>query len=320
MKRTGWLLSALALLTAALFAADVCLGSVDIPLRQVVQALFGSGVDARTRTIVIDLRLVKAATALLAGIALSVSGLQMQTLFRNPLAGPYVLGLSSGASLGVALLLLAGVGSSSGIAAAAMAGAAVVMGLLLIINERVRNVMTLLILGILFSSAIGSVVQILQFLSHEQALKSYVVWTMGSLSEVTAPQLGILGGCVAAGLLLSVVTAKPLNLLELGEVFARSAGVDLRRSRLAILASTTLLAGSVTAFCGPIGFIGMAMPHIARTLTGASDHRVLLGASALVGACVLIGCDIIARRYLIPINAVTSLAGIPVVIYVVIKK
>ncbi|MBD5178491.1 MAG: iron ABC transporter permease [Bacteroidales bacterium] len=320
MKRTGWLLSALALLTAALFAADVCLGSVDIPLRQVVQALFGSGVDARTRTIVIDLRLVKAATALLAGIALSVSGLQMQTLFRNPLAGPYVLGLSSGASLGVALLLLAGVGSSSGIAAAAMAGAAAVMGLLLIINERVRNVMTLLILGILFSSAIGSVVQILQFLSHEQALKSYVVWTMGSLSEVTAPQLGILGGCVAAGLLLSVVTAKPLNLLELGEVFARSAGVDLRRSRLAILASTTLLAGSVTAFCGPIGFIGMAMPHIARTLTGASDHRVLLGASALVGACVLIGCDIIARRYLIPINAVTSLAGIPVVIYVVIKK
>ena len=320
MKRTGWLLSALALLTAALFAADVCLGSVDIPLRQVVQALFGSGVDARTRTIVIDLRLVKAATALLAGIALSVSGLQMQTLFRNPLAGPYVLGLSSGASLGVALLLLAGVGSSSGIAAAAMAGAAVVMGLLLIINERVRNVMTLLILGILFSSAIGSVVQILQFLIHEQALKSYVVWTMGSLSEVTAPQLGILGGCVAAGLLLSVVTAKPLNLLELGEVFARSAGVDLRRSRLAILASTTLLAGSVTAFCGPIGFIGMAMPHIARTLTGASDHRVLLGASALVGACVLIGCDIIARRYLIPINAVTSLAGIPVVIYVVIKK
>ena len=320
MKRTGWLLSALALLTAALFAADVCLGSVDIPLRQVVQALFGNGVDARTRTIVIDLRLVKAATALLAGIALSVSGLQMQTLFRNPLAGPYVLGLSSGASLGVALLLLAGVGSSSGIAAAAMAGAAAVMGLLLIINERVRNVMTLLILGILFSSAIGSVVQILQFLSHEQALKSYVVWTMGSLSEVTALQLGILGGCVAAGLLLSVVTAKPLNLLELGEVFARSAGVDLHRSRLAILASTTLLAGSVTAFCGPIGFIGMAMPHIARTLTGASDHRVLLGASALVGACVLIGCDIIARRYLIPINAVTSLAGIPVVIYVVIKK
>lgn len=320
MRKTGILFVILTLLTATLFVADICLGSVDIPLRQVAEALFGNDTDPQTRTIVVDLRLVKAATALLAGIALSVSGLQMQTLFRNPLAGPYVLGLSSGASLGVALLLLAGVGSSTGIAAAAMAGAAVVMSLLLIINERVRNVMTLLILGILFSSAIGSIVQILQFLSHEQALKSYVVWTMGSLSEVTAPQLWILGGCIGAGLLLSVVTAKPLNLLELGEVFARSSGVDLRRSRLAILASTTLLAGSVTAFCGPIGFIGMAMPHIARTLTGASDHRILLGASALVGACVLIACDIVARRFLLPINAVTSLAGIPVVIYVVIKK
>lgn len=320
MRKTGILFVILTLLTATLFVADICIGSVDIPLRQVAEALFGNDTDPQTRTIVVDLRLVKAATALLAGIALSVSGLQMQTLFRNPLAGPYVLGLSSGASLGVALLLLAGVGSSTGIAAAAMAGAAVVMSLLLIINERIRNVMTLLILGILFSSAIGSIVQILQFLSHEQALKSYVVWTMGSLSEVTAPQLWILGGCIGAGLLLSVVTAKPLNLLELGEMFARSSGVDLRRSRLAILASTTLLAGSVTAFCGPIGFIGMAMPHIARTLTGASDHRILLGASALVGACVLIACDIVARRFLLPINAVTSLAGIPVVIYVVIKK
>lgn len=308
------------LLVVALFVADICLGSVDIPLSRVLGALFGGETDARTQTIVIDLRLVKAITALLGGIALSISGLQMQTLFRNPLAGPYVLGLSSGASLGVAMLLLCGAGSAMGIAAAAMAGAALVMALLLLVNERVKNVMTLLILGILFSSAIGSVVQILQFLSHEQALKSYVVWTMGSLSEVTAPQLVILAACVAAGLLLSVLTVKPLNLLELGETFARTMGVDLRRSRLAILASTTLLAGSVTAFCGPIGFIGMAMPHIARALTGESDHRYLLPASALVGAAVLIACDLISRQFLIPINAVTSLAGIPVVAYVVIKK
>ncbi|MDE6513199.1 MAG: iron ABC transporter permease [Muribaculaceae bacterium] len=319
MKRTLFFCITSALVVA-LFVADICIGSVDIPLGRVIAALTGNGVDARTQTIVIDLRLVKAITALLAGIALSISGLQMQTMFRNPLAGPYVLGLSSGASLGVALLLLCGAGSSMGIAAAAMAGAAAVMALLLLVNERVKNVMTLLILGILFSSAIGSVVQILQFLSHEQALKSYVVWTMGSLSEVTAPQLAILTGCVAVGLLLSVITAKPLNLLELGETFARTMGVDLRRSRLAILASTTLLAGSVTAFCGPIGFIGMAMPHIARALTGESDNRFLLPASALVGAAVLIACDIISRRFLIPINAVTSLAGIPVVAYVVIKK
>ncbi len=314
------LFNALILLTVLLFIADVCIGSVDIPLNQVIAAIFGGDVDAQTRTIVIDLRLIKAATALLGGIALSISGLQMQTLFRNPLAGPYVLGLSSGASLGVALLRLAGVGPAMGIASAAMAGAAIVMGLRLLINERVNNVMTLLILGILFSSAIGSIVQILQFVSNEQALKSYVVWTMGSLSEVTATQLAILGGCVAIGVLLSAVTVKPLNLLELGDDFARSLGVDLRRSRFTILASTTLLAGSVTACCGPIGFIGMAMPHIARALTGESDHRTLLPASALVGAIVLIACDLISRRFLIPINAVTSLAGIPVVAYVVIRK
>lgn len=314
------LFNALIIATILLFVADVCIGSVDIPLRQVIAAIVGGNVDPQTKTIVIDLRLIKAATALLGGVALSISGLQMQTLFRNPLAGPYVLGLSSGASLGVALLLLTGIGSAMGIASGAMAGAAIVMGLLLLINERVNNVMTLLILGILFSSAIGSVVQILQFVSNEQALKSYVVWTMGSLSEVTAPQLAILGLCVAIGVLLSIITIKSLNLLELGDDFARSLGVDLRRSRFTILASTTLLAGSVTAFCGPIGFIGMAMPHIARALTGASDHRTLLPASALVGAIVLIACDLISRRFLIPVNAVTSLAGIPVVAYVVIRK
>lgn len=318
--RKSLLFNVLVIATVILFVADVCIGSVDIPLRDVMAAIFGGDVDPQTKTIVIDLRLIKAATALIGGIALSVSGLQMQTLFRNPLAGPYVLGLSSGASLGVALLLLAGVGSAMGIASAAMAGAAIVMGLLLLINERVNNVMTLLILGILFSSAIGSIVQILQFVSDEQSLKSYVVWTMGSLSEVTAPQLAILGVCVAVGLLLSIITVKPLNLLELGDDFARSMGVDLRRSRFAILASTTLLAGSITAFCGPIGFIGMAMPHIARAMTGASDHRTLLPASALVGALVLIACDLVSRRFLIPINAVTSLVGIPVVAYVVIRK
>lgn len=310
-------LSAVCLL---LLVADILVGSVSIPLREVLAALAGGEVDAQTRRIVLDLRLIKAATALLAGIALSISGLQMQTLFRNPLAGPYVLGLSSGASLGVALLLLAGIYSSMGIATAAMVGAAMVMGLLLAMNERVNNVMTLLILGILFSSAIGSIVQILQFVSNEQALKSYVVWTMGSLSEVTAPQLAILAGCTAIGLALCIPCVKSLNLLELGDTFARTLGVNLRRSRLTVLASTTLLAGSVTAFCGPIGFIGMAMPHIARAITHTADHRILLPASALVGAAVMIACDIISRQFLIPINAVTSLAGIPVVIYVVIRK
>lgn len=316
-RRTLFIL--LALTAAALFAADVCTGSVKLSLTQVIDALSGSA-DDQTRTIVIDIRLVKAVVALLAGMALSVSGLQMQTLFHNPLAGPYVLGLSSGASLGVALLLLSGAAGTFGIAGAAMVGAAAVMLLLLVVNERIRDIMTLLILGIMFSSAIGAVVQILQYLSREQALKSYVVWTMGSLGEVTGPQLGVLGACVAAGLLLTLFTVKPLNLIMLGDSYAQSAGVNLRRSRFMLLASTTLLAGSVTAFCGPIGFIGMAVPHIARWLFRSADHAVMMPASALIGAAMLIACDIVSRRFMIPINAVTSLAGIPVVICVVLRK
>lgn len=319
MKRNA-LFIVLTCVASVLFMADICIGSVNIPPADIIAALTGGDVDQRTSTIILDLRLIKAVTALLAGAALSISGLQMQTLFRNPLAGPYVLGLSSGASLGVALLLLAGAGGTLGIAGAAMAGAAAVMGLLLLANERVRDVMTLLILGILFSSAIGTIVQILQYISHEQALKSYVIWTMGSLSEVTAPQLAILAICVGAGLGLALPTLKTLNLLELGDAFARSVGVSMRRSRFMLLASTTLLAGSVTAFCGPIGFIGMAVPHIARRMFRSADHRILIPASALIGVIVLTACDIISRRYLIPINAIVSLAGIPVVISVVLRK
>lgn len=318
MKRAT-LFAALTLITVLLLAGDLFVGSAKLSVAEILSALTGNA-NAATSTIVIDIRLLKGVTALLAGIALSISGLQMQTLFRNPLAGPYVLGLSSGASLGVALLLLAGAGSALGIAGAAMAGAAVVMGLLLIVNERVQNVMTLLILGIMFSSAIGSIVQILQYISDEQALKSYVVWTMGSLSEVTASQLGILSVAVITGLILTVFTLKSLNLIELGDSFARSAGVDLRRSRFMILASTTLLAGSVTAFCGPIGFVGLAVPHIARGIFRTADHRILVPASALTGAALLIACDMLSRMFLIPINAVTSLAGIPVVIYIILRK
>ncbi len=309
----------LSVLVCVMMCMDLMIGSAQLSLAEVWSALFGNA-DNATKTIVIDIRLLKAATALLAGIALSISGMQMQTLFRNPLAGPYVLGLSSGASLGVALLLLAGAGSALGIAGAAMIGAATVMGLLLLVNERVRDVMTLLILGIMFSSAISAVVQILQYISDEQALKSYVVWTMGSLSEVTAGQLAILAVAVIIGLVLTIFTLKALNLIELGDAFARSVGVDLRRSRFLILASTTLLAGCVTAFCGPIGFVGLAVPHIARGMFRTADHRVLIPASALVGAILLIACDMLSRQFLIPVNAVTSLAGIPVVIYIILRK
>ena len=306
------LFSLLLLLTLGLQFAELIFGSVSIPWNELFLA--------ENAPIVIDIRLLKMIVAVIAGVALSVSGLQMQTLFSNPLAGPYVLGLSSGASLGVALVLLGGAVGPLGIAGAALCGSGVVMLLLLVVNSRVRDGMSLLILGIMFSSAVGAIVQILQFLSRESALKSYVVWTMGSLGEVTWPQLWILAGIIVIGLIIAVVTVKDLNLMMFGPVLARSMGLDLRRSRALILLSTTLLAGGITAFCGPIGFIGMAVPHIARGLFRSADSRILLPASALLGADILLACDLISRLFVLPINSITSLVGIPVVIYVILRK
>lgn len=302
----------LIVLTLALQMSEIVFGAVHIPLSELFSPDSGA--------IVIDIRLLKMITATLAGMALSVSGLQMQTLFANPLAGPYVLGLSSGASLGVALLLLGGVAGAFGVAMAALVGAGMVMLLLLAVNSRVRDGMSLLILGIMFSSAVGAIVQILQFLSSESALKSYVVWTMGSLGEVTWGQLPLLVLIVLVGLILAILTVKALNLMLFGPVLARSMGLDLRRSRTLILLSTTLLAGGITAFCGPIGFIGLAVPHIARGICRTADHRILLPASALLGADILLGCDLISRLLVLPINSITALVGIPVVIYVILRR
>lgn len=301
-------LCVLAIMAILLYELELHSGSVDLTTAGAL------------RDVVLTMRRHEALTALLAGIALSISGLQMQTLFHNPLAGPYVLGLSSGATLGVALLILAGLSSPFGIAGAAMAGAAAVMLLLLLSNERVRDVMTLLVLGILFSSAISAVVQVLQFMSDEQSLRGFVLWTMGSLSETDAPRLAAFSTIVAVGIALACATMKSLNSLMLGEAYARSVGVDLRRSRFAILLSTTLLAGATTAFCGPIGFVGLAVPHLARAIFKTADHRILVPSSALVGAVLMLLCDLVSRKFLIPINAVTSLAGIPVVIYIILRK
>jgi iron complex transport system permease protein len=280
--------------------------------------------------IVWQIRVIKAAVALLAGMALSVSGAQMQTLFRNPLAGPYVLGVSAGASLGVALMLLGGswlggevasqiMHSSLSIAGAAMIGAAAVLVMVVAVSARIKDIMMILILGVMFSSAVSSIVQILQYVSQEDALKTFVVWTMGSLGEVTSGQLVVLTAAVVGGLLLALFTIKPLDMLLLGEAYARSMGLEMRRSRMVILTSTTLLAGSVTAFCGPISFIGLAMPHVARALMRTASHSVLLPASALVGASTLLACDLASRLLAIPINSVTSLVGIPIVIWVVLR-
>lgn len=320
--------TALALLIVVLFALDLAVGSVSIPLREVWASLTGGEVAASTVKIVRSIRLVKAVVALLAGAALAVSGLQMQTLFRNPLAGPYVLGISSGASFGVALLLLGapllGLGGSSliasfGMAGAAWVGAAVILTMVAILSRRIKDIMVILILGMMCSSGIDAVVQILQYLSSEGALKSFVIWTMGSLGDVTSPQLGLLAAAVLIGLVLAVAVIKPLNLLLLGEQYARTMGLNIHRTRRLVFLSTTLLAGTVTAFCGPVGFIGLAVPHLARMLFREADHRVLIPAAALTGSCVLLLCDIVSKWLTLPINTVTALMGIPIVVWVVLR-
>lgn len=307
-------------LTALLFCIDLSVGSVSIPLREVWAALTGGECPAATAKIIINIRLIKAIVALLAGAALSVSGLQMQTLFRNPLAGPYVLGISSGASLGVALVMLTGIGSSLGVAGAAWIGAGAVLLVIGAIGHRIKDIMVILILGMMFSSGVSAIVQILQYISREDALKSFVIWTMGSLGDVTGSQLLILIPAVLAGLLLAVVAIKPLNMLLFGEEYAVTMGLDIRRCRTILFVSTTLLAGTVTAFCGPIGFIGLAMPHITRMLFGNSDHRVLVPGTVLTGASILIVCDIISKLFTLPINAITALLGIPIVMWIVLRN
>ena len=291
-----------ALLCVALFVMDIALGSVSIPMADIIDALAGRA-TAEVRSIVIDLRLVRAAMAILAGSALAVSGLEMQVLFRNPLAGPYILGISAGASLGVALYTLGipllGIAlptalQSLGSAGAAWIGSAVVLALVLALSRRIKDIMVILILGIMLSSSVGAIVELLQYFSDEASLKSYVVWTMGSLGDVTMSQLWLLLPIVAIGLTLAIATIKPMNILLAGERYAASMGINLARTRLLILSATTLLAGTVTAFCGPIGFVGIAAPHIARIVFRSADHRTLLPASILTGVAMLLLSDIIA--------------------------
>ncbi|MBD5261748.1 MAG: iron ABC transporter permease [Bacteroides sp.] len=316
----------LIILTFLLFSLDLAVGSTSIPLPQVWGALTGGDCPPAVARIVLNIRLIKAIVALLAGAAVSLSGLQMQTLFRNPLAGPYVLGISSGASLGVALFLLGAplfglspAVSSFGMAGAAWIGSAAVLLVVGALASRIKDIMVILILGMMFSSGIGAVVQILQYLSRDESLKAFVIWTMGSLGDVTASQLWILLPAVAAGLILAVMAIKPLNLLLFGEEYARTMGLHLKRSRALLFLSTTLLAGTVTAFCGPIGFIGLAMPHVSRMLFRTSDHRILVPGTILTGAAVLLLCDLISKLLTLPINSITALLGIPVVILVVLK-
>ena len=338
MKRTPICFTVFTVALVVLFIGDILLGSVGLAAHEVWTALFGratGGPEAElARSLVWEFRLPKAVVAVAAGAALSASGLQMQTLFRNPLAGPYVLGVSSGASLGVSLFLLGlpllGASATTeavrnlGTVGSAWIGAAVILFVVMAVSARIKDIMAVLILGMMFGSAATAFVDILQFLSPEGAVKSFVVWTMGSLGGVSAAQLKWLLPAVAIGLLLSVWLIKPLNLLLLGENYARTMGLNVRRVRGIIMISTILLAGSVTAFCGPIGFIGIAVPHIARMLLGDADHRVLMPASIVLGGAVMLACDIISQmpgsNTVLPINTISALLGIPVVAIVVIRN
>lgn len=313
--------------TLVLFVLDISIGGVTIGFSEVWKALLFNEGASSTLTIVREIRLIKALVALFAGAALSVSGLEMQTLFRNPLAGPYVLGISSGASIGVALFVMGGSLMalpssiySLGIAGAAWVGSAIVLGIIAVIGRRIRDIMVILILGMMFSSAAGAIVQILQYVSHEDSLKTFVVWTMGSLGEVTGLQLYIFIPAILLGIITGIMAIKPLNLLMFGEEYARTMGLNITRSRSLLFISTTLLAGTATAFCGPIGFIGLAMPHVARSLMNDSNHRILFPASILIGSISLLLCDIISKIWILPINAITALLGIPIVIWIVLKN
>jgi iron complex transport system permease protein len=326
-RRIWWIL--LVVVGVALFIADLLSGSVSVAPSDVWAALTGRATDPMLRDIVLKIRLVKAIVAVVAGAALAVSGLLMQTLFRNPLAGPYVLGINSGASFGVALFLLGaplvGIGSQSwlsyvGVTGAAWLGAAAVLLLIMAVSRRIKDIMVILILGMMFGSAVGALVEVLQYLSNEAALKSFVVWTMGSLGDVSTVQLVLLLTAVAVGLCLTCAAVKSLNLLLLGEHYARTMGLHVAHSRRLILLATTLLSGTVTACCGPIGFVGLAVPHLARMLFASADHRILMPASIGMGASMLLLCDICSKHLALPINTLTALMGIPVVVWVVIRN
>jgi iron complex transport system permease protein len=317
------------LVLIALILLDIRLGSVPISFADMAGHITGrSSLTEQEVLILTRFRLPRVATALLVGAALPLCGLQMQTLFRNPLAGPYVLGISSGASFGAALVVLGagatGLVATWSLALSAWMGAGFVMLLLLFVARRIRDGLTILILGIMFSSGLAAVISIMQYFSQAEALKSFVIWSMGSLGYVTGAQLWIMTLIIVPLLLVTLLFGKVLNGLLLGEEYAETMGVKIRRTRTIIFATTSLMAGTVTAFCGPIGFIGIAVPHVARFIFRQSDHRILLPATMITGMAILVLSDLVSQLpgsdYVLPINAVTSLIGIPVVIWLVIMN
>ena len=321
------------LLLGMSFLLNLSMGSVWIPPLEIVEGIISGSWDKNSwEQIILNYRLPKALVAILAGIGLSVSGLQMQTFFRNPLAGPYVLGISSGAGLGVALLMLAGAAfgvsltglNSWAVAGAGILGAGSLLALVTLVAWRVKDSMTLLIVGLMVGSAVSAVVAVLSFFSGAEALKLYTVWSMGSLGALTWSQVSILGLLILIGTIPIVWSIKSYNALLMGETYARSMGIRTSSLRWWMIGSTGILAGGITAFCGPIAFLGIAVPHLARMLWKSADHRVLFPGSAILGASLLLLCDAFSHfpgwASSLPINAVTSLIGAPLVISLILKK
>jgi len=326
------------ILCLLLFLIDLGLGSVKIPPLDVFKIITGiSHENELWDKIIFRIRMPKAISAVLAGTGLAAAGLQMQTLFHNPLAGPSVLGITAGASLGVAMIMLTGggvtsiyaiselgLGGSWLIVIASALGASMVMVFILLLSIRLRDNVSLLIIGIMVGNLTISLVSIWQYFSEPEQIQDYLMWTFGSLGGVTTDQLKIFGTVVVVGLLLTLMNSKALNTMLLGENYARSLGLNVFYARSFIIVTTSILAGAVTGFCGPIAFIGIAVPHLSRTLLGTSNHRILIPATIILGAALMLGCDIIAQlpgsQVSLPINAITALLGSPVVVWVIMKR
>jgi iron complex transport system permease protein len=333
-----WIFPLLLFLLLLAFVLSLTFGSVSIPFEQVARILLGGAPEkASWADILFKFRLPKALTAVLVGAALSAAGLQMQTLFRNPLADPYILGVSSGASLGVALVILgmgaggaltfvAGLGTFGDftLAIAASLGAGLVLGAVLLLARRVRNTLTLLVTGLMFGYLASAVVSLLIYFSQPERVQVFSLWTAGSFGGVTWSQMRVFAPVTMLGLAIAALMVKPLNALLLGDDYARSLGLNVRRARIWIIVSASLLAGVSTAFCGPIWFVGVAVPHVARTLLKTADHRLLLPASLLMGASFALLADLIAQapgsQRVLPLNVVMSLFGVPIILSIILRQ
>jgi len=325
----------LSVLLIVLFAINISLGSVIIPFKDILNTLTGdASVKESWQTIILNFRLPKAITAILVGSGLSVAGLLMQTLFRNPLAGPFVLGISSGASLGVALLILgsslfgrfflAHSVSNWSFPIAASVGAFLVLSAVIIAANRVRNTMSILIIGLMFGSLTSAVISVLAYFSEAAQIQQFLFWSFGSLGNLSWNEILVFMVIYIIGILATVAVIKPLNSLLLGENYAKSLGINVKKNRNIILLITSILTGVITAFAGPIAFVGLAVPHIARMIFVSSNHKILLPAVIILGASILLICDSISQlptsEFTLPINAITSLFGAPIVIWLLIRK